>query len=328
MSVRMKPYLVACIVLFLIINVIFVSIALEHVSHGAFSPGDKHTENEAEYHHEAIMGNEQRHQEYHQQSPEESRAKLLDLATAHDLDYDGKISLDELQQWIFQSFQDLNAEDAQNKFQDLDTDEDGFVTWKEHLKDTWGVTDDQDIENNEDYKEEIAMIKEEELLFKAADRDEDGKLSQEEFQAFERPEQYDYMQPLVIKRTKEARDRNGDGYIDFHEYIVDIIPNYKKTMSSEERETYSTEKERFDLYFDADKDGRLDDMEIFRWLIPDDNATAMSEAEHIMEKSDTNRDGVLSPDEIQEHYQVFVGSEVTDYGHAINDPRYESHDEL
>lgn len=71
------------------------------------------------------------------------------------------------------------------------------------------------------------MIKEEELLFNAADRDQDGKLSAEEFLAFDRPEQYDYMQPLVIKRTKETRDLNGDGLIDFHEYIVEILPHYK-----------------------------------------------------------------------------------------------------
>lgn len=75
------------------------------------------------------------------------------------------------------------------------------------------------------------MIKEETLLFNAADRDQDGKLTEAEYAAFDRPEQYDYMQPLVIQRTKESRDKNGDGFVDFHEYIVDIVPNYKSRNS-------------------------------------------------------------------------------------------------
>ena len=203
------------------------------------------------------------------------------------------------------------------------------------------------------------MIKEEELLFKAADQDQDGRLTAEEFLAFERPEQFDYMQPLVIQRTKESKDKNGDGFVDFHEYIVGIVPNYKSTFhgfkaacgksseifirqldfnrfeyfvelsSKEEKELYVSEKERFEQYYDLDRDGRLNDTEIFRWLIPDDGATAGAEAEHIMGKSDTNKDGQLSFDEIAEHSQVFVGSEITDYGNALsNEDDDTQHDEL
>jgi Ca2+-binding EF-hand superfamily protein len=98
--------------------------------------------------------------------------------------------------------------------------------------------------------------------------------------------------------------------------------------SQEERETYVAEKDRFEEYFDLDHDGKLNDTEIFRWLIPDDRATAAAEADHILEKSDSNKDGHLSLDEISEHAQVFVGSEITDYGNALSQNNHEARDEL
>ena len=158
----------------------------------------------------------------------------------------------------------MSSEDAQSKFEDVDMDKDGFATWTEHLKETWGLENDENLLQSEEYKDEYVvsrhfdrlidwsigtcccskflvklniahvfqMIKEETLLFNAADRNQDGKLTEEEYMAFDRPEQYDYMQPLVIQRTKESRDKNGDGFIDFHEYIVDIVPNYKSKFFS------------------------------------------------------------------------------------------------
>lgn len=52
-----------------------------------------------------FTGNEQEHQASHKLSSDESRAKLLELAAKHDLDQDGVISTEELQKWIYQSFQ-------------------------------------------------------------------------------------------------------------------------------------------------------------------------------------------------------------------------------
>ena len=99
--------------------------------------------------------------------------------------------------------------------------------------------------------------------------------------------------------------------------------------NQEEREIFLTEKERFEQYFDLDHDGKLNDTEIFRWLIPDDRATATAEADHILDKSDANKDGKLSLDEIAENYQIFVGSEITDYGNALNVKNGgDEHDEL
>lgn len=52
---------------------------------------------------------------------------------------------------------DLTADDAQNKFQEADSDGDGFVTWGEHLSDTWGVPNDENMLSSEEYKDEMVV---------------------------------------------------------------------------------------------------------------------------------------------------------------------------
>lgn len=54
---------------------------------------------------------------------------------------------------------------------------------------------------------------------------------------------------------------------------------------------------------------------------------AENEADHLIESSDTNKDGILSISEIVDHHEIFVGSEATDFGGRLQDPhRFE--DEL
>ena len=55
--------------------------------------------------------------------------------------------------------------------------------------------------------------------------------------------------------------------------------------------------------------------------------TAASEVKHLFASADANEDGLLGFDEILDHHEVFVGSEVTDYGeHLHNLDRFQ--DEL
>ena len=46
--------------------------------------------------------------------------------------------------------------------------------------------------------------------------------------------------------------------------------------------------------------------------------TAASEVSHLFAAADDNEDGVLSFDEVLIHHDVFVGSEVTDYGDHLH----------
>ncbi|GAA6081965.1 calumenin-B [Tachysurus ichikawai] len=63
------------------------------------------------------------------------------------------------------------------------------------------------------------MMSRDERRFKMADKDGDLRANREEFTAFLHPEEYGYMQDIVVLETMEDIDKNGDGFIDLDEYI-------------------------------------------------------------------------------------------------------------
>lgn len=59
-----------------------------------------------------------------------------------------------------------------------------------------------------------------------------------------------------------------------------------------------------------------------KWVSPDLAAVAGEEAAHLMEETDKNKDGQLTVEEVKEEHELWVGSEITDYGDLLE------HDEL
>ena len=55
------------------------------------------------------------------------------------------------------------------------------------------------------------------------------------------------------------------------------------------------------------------------WIMPDDYDHSVSESQHLIHEADANRDGVLSKEEILDRYDLFVGSQATDFGAALHD---------
>jgi len=51
--------------------------------------------------------------------------------------------------------------------------------------------------------------------------------------------------------------------------------------------------------------------------MPDEYDHADAESNHLIHTSDTDSDGKLSKDEVLEKYDVFVGSQATDFGEAL-----------
>lgn len=100
---------------------------------------------------------------------------------------------------------------------------------------------------------------------------------------------------------------------------------YFLSANKKDTEWYSVEKSRFAEEYDKDSDGRLDRSEMKSWLVPNSMETAKEEVEHLFSEADHNKDDKLSYVEIESEYNLFVGSEATNYGEHLEDM---DHDEL
>lgn len=299
----------------------------ERESDGAFSPRD-HNHGEGEDHdmafdHEAILGSRKEAEEFDDLPPEEAKRRLKILLGKMDRNLDEHIDKNELYAWILRSFKSLSEEDSIDRFEDADEDDNGFVSWEEYKADEYDFDDDQDMKealSDPDTAEEWKLMQEDHYLFKAADKDDDDNLNKKEFFSFSHPEEDLEMQPHVVRQILKEKDTDGDGVLNFKEFVGDRAKDQNK-------EWLISEKDRFDNELDKNGDSTLNKEEIIAWIIPSNEEIATEEASHLFAGADEDMDGVLSFEEVINNYDLFVGSEATDYGdHLTNLHRFE--DEL
>jgi len=303
----------------------------EREDDGAYSPRDSHHhagdegQHDSKFDHEAILGSHKDAEDFEKLPPEEAKKRLLVLAGKMDRNLDGFVDKVELHQWILRSFRAMSQEESDERFDENDLDHDDFVDWDEHKENEYdGITEEDEggfREMDADALDDLAMLYEDKILFKAADGNRDGKLDRNEFFAFSHPEDnLALMREAVIKFTKDTKDKNKDGKIDFQEFVG-------ARGRDQDKDWLVSEKERFDTDLDGNKDGSLDDAEILAWIVPDNENIAKDEVDHLFASADDDHDEKLALDEITKHHEVFVGSEATDYGeHLHNMDRFE--DEL
>lgn len=237
-----------------------------------------------------------------------------------DLNSDGYIDRHELKAWILRSFKKLSEEEAEDRFEDLDEDNDDKISWSEYIKDVYGLDSEDGVrQSNMDENEESKLMDDDKQMFHAADLDKDGFLSLDEHVKFHSPEEHPEMLPLILTQTLRDKDWNNDGRIDFKEFVGDSAKDHDK-------EWLLTEKDKFDTDFDKDHDGYLNHNEILSWVVPSNDEVAGDEVNHLFASADDDHDDRLSHHEIIEKYDIFVGSEATDYGDHLQN--LDEHDEL
>ncbi|NWT15706.1 RCN1 protein, partial [Vireo altiloquus] len=85
-----------------------------------------------------------------------------------------------------------------------------------------------------------------------------------------------------------------------------------------------TEREQFSDFRDLNKDGKMDKDEIQHWILPQDYDHALAEARHLVYESDVDKDEKLTKEEVLDNWNMFVGSQATNYGEDLT----RNHDEL
>uniref|UniRef100_A0A8C4RRF1 Reticulocalbin-3 n=1 Tax=Erpetoichthys calabaricus TaxID=27687 RepID=A0A8C4RRF1_ERPCA len=262
---------------------------------------DRHEDNQSyRYDHEAFLGKEEA-KTFDQLTPEEITVFCLlfqKIVDRIDNDNNGYVTVEELKNWI-------------KRVQK--------ISWEEYKQATYGYyLEFQDTNDQFSFKK---MLPRDERRFKAADLDEDLAASREEFTAFLHPEEFEHMKDIVVLETLEDIDKNGDGYVDEDEYIADMFSHEE---GGPEPDWVKTEREQFSDFRDTNKDGKMDKDEIRHWILPQDYDHAQAEARHLMYESDTDKDQILSKEEILEKWNMFVGSQATNYGEDLT----RNHDEL
>jgi len=278
---------------------------------------EHHDDIDHDYDHEAFLGEEQA-AEFDDLSPEESQRRLGIIVDRIDTDGNGHVSVEELAQWIKFTQTRYVTDDVERQWASHKPEGKETIGWEEYRHNVYGFLDEDHTEEEQEqgfsYKQMETRDGRRWLL---ADRDHSGELDLQEFAAFLHPEEAEHMKDIVVQETLEDIDKDGDGKVSMEEYIGDM---YKDEDGEDggEPDWVASEREQFTDHRDTDKDGFMNLEEVRAWIIPADFDHSGAEAKHLVFESDEDQDGSLTKEEILEKYDLFVGSQATDFGEALS----------
>lgn len=268
-----------------------------------------------DFDHQAFLGEDAK--TFDQLSPQESKKRLANLVEKIDTDDDNFVSHKELQVWIRKAQKNYIVEDINRQWKTFNPENKTQIQWSEYKKTTYGFMYELDTSesSDEDTKTYRDMMRRDKRRWDKADVNKDAALSKDEFMDFLHPEESLHMQSIVVEETLEDIDKDKDGRVSFDEYIADMYS--PESTDSTVPDWVIQERESFKNFRDKNGDGFLDKDEIRDWIVPPDYDHSEAEATHLIHESDENKDKKLSKDEILNNYDLFVGSQATDFGEAL-----------
>ncbi|KAK1887247.1 Reticulocalbin-2 [Dissostichus eleginoides] len=255
-------------------------------------------------------------------SPAEQRKKMMEIVKRIDTNADNVLNPEEITLWIQHVYRKYALEDTKERFPEFDTEKDGVVTWEEYNTVAHGQLisfDDSDVLQDPEQESLRHLHLKERRRFDFADVDGTPGLTVTEFLAFTHPSEVDHMADFAIEDVLSEYDTDKDGLISLSEFIGDVRGDEDSPSQWEIEETV-----RFKDLYDQDKDGKLNRDEQLRWVAPNSYGSAREEALHLIKEMDQDGDGRISEAEVLKNQEIFMNSEVTDYGRQL----HVSHDEL
>jgi Ca2+-binding EF-hand superfamily protein len=263
-------------------------------------------EHNPEFDHDAFLGKEEA-KAFDDMTPEESQKRLGLLFVQIDSNGDNRLTPDELRNWMKHVQNEYIVSDTEKQWTDIKPYDAPFMTWGEYVNYTYGSDKDE---------EEMSSISRDERRWQLADTDGDMVLTKDEYTNFLHPEEAGHMKESVIQETLDEVDKDNDGFVSLEEYMNDVTD--ANDEDDEDGVGWSKEDEdEFRNELDQDGDGRLDRDELYNWIVPGDYDHIAEETKHLFEEADENKDGFLSSKEVTDNYELFVGSQATDYGNVL-----------
>jgi len=273
---------------------------------------DQKIEHNTDYDHEAFLGVEEA-KKFEKLSVEESKKRLGALFDRIDKDHNHTITKQELKDWIKSVQTRYITDDVERQWKQMNNDSNNEITWDEYDKTTYYALYDDIPDPQKVTEQYLRLQKKDRRRFIKADEDGNGNLNKREFADFIHPEQNLRMKDLVITETIEDIDKNKDGFISLEEFISDMWDSTENN-NTVEPDWIKTERENFRNYRDLDHDGKMNRKEVELWLMPTDYDNIQAETLHLFREADKNQDDQLTKEEVLDKYDVFVGSQATDYG--------------
>jgi len=280
---------------------------------------DEEGHEDFDYDHEAFLGEEAH--EFDDLDPEESKRRLSIIVDKIDTDGDGFVTLDEMRNWIRFTQDRYMSEDVEKQWAQHNYEGSDEIGWESYRKLVYGFIDGDNEEEaipEEETQSYKHMEDRDRRRWDMADEDKDGSLTKYEFKHFLHPEEADHMRDVVIQETIEDIDKDGDGMLSVDEYIGDMYHTDSSDSQADEPDWVKRERENFHEVRDKDGDGFMSREEVKAWIIPPDFDHTDAEARHLMQETDADEDERLSKQEILSNYDLFVGSQATDFGEALS----------
>ncbi|CAO1422965.1 unnamed protein product [Diamesa serratosioi] len=275
------------------------------------------SEHSKQYDHEAFLGEDQA-KTFDQLDPEESRRRLGLIVTKIDENKDGFVDLSELKAWIQFTQRRYIDDDVERQWRSHNAENNDTVLWDNYRKNVYGFMDEMDpmdLEKEDSGFSYKAMLTRDRRRWSVADRNGDDGLTRAEFTDFLHPEESPFMRDVVVAETVEDIDKDNDGKVSVEEYIGDM---YRAAEDEgDEPDWVKNERETFKTFRDKDGDGSLNNDEVKEWIIPQDFDHSEAESRHLIYEADSDADEKLTKEEILAKYDVFVGSQATDFGEAL-----------
>ncbi|CAH8607347.1 unnamed protein product [Dicrocoelium dendriticum] len=193
-----------------------------------------------------------------------------------------------------------------------------LLTWNEFLDSAYG-SDEVQRQNSQLSADLRLQMRMDKRRWNAADLNGDKKLTFAEYTSFLHPQLENHMRDSLVSDVLETIDRNQDGVVSEHEYLEELARAYRSTYIQGVVEPKWVFKERvqFRKYLDTDRNGLLNHEEIGEWVLPQDYEESEAEAQYLFYHVDLSKDGVLTLDEVMAKADLFLHSQVTNFGKAI-----------